>query len=235
MNDPLQLPPDVSDQPQQIKGRRPRRSAWRFAWIWVFVIAIPVMYPIVFKQRDQGMYRTEALNKVRQIGLCLFEFEAEYGQFPDKATAAKVKEATGTPLTLGDGSSNQLFRQLLAFGARGEDLFWTWTPDSDRRPDQVFTSDATALEPGECSFAYIAGLSSSSPSGTPVLMAPMIPGTTTFDRKFFKGMAIVLFLGNSAQPLPIDKSGHVVINGMDLLDPSQPFWKGKAPDIKWPE
>ncbi len=24
-------------------------------------------------------------------------------------------------------------------------------------------------------------------------------------------------------------------NGLDLLDPRQPFWYGKAPDVKWPK
>ena len=54
--------------------------------------------PVILKQR-KAADRTEALNNVRQIGLSLFEFDAEYGSFPDNNTAEDVKEATGTVLT----------------------------------------------------------------------------------------------------------------------------------------
>lgn len=74
-------------------------------------------------------------------------------------------------------------------------------------------------------------------------MTPVVPGTWKFDPKPFNGEAIILFLnssgaglpGNSATVLPIDKNGDVLLNGMNLFDPRQPFWRGKAPDIKWPE
>ena len=29
--------------------------------------------------------------------------------------------------------------------------------------------------------------------------------------------------------------GKVIINGLDLRDPRQPFWHGKTPDVKWPK
>ena len=66
-------------------------------------------------------------------------------------------------------------------------------------------------------------------------MAPLLKGKTTFDRLSFHGKAVILFLDNSAKSLPIEKDGRVLLNGMDIFDPRQPFWKGKAPDIKWPE
>ena len=34
---------------------------------------------------------------------------------------------------------------------------------------------------------------------------------------------------------PIDKNGDVILNGMNLFDPRQPFWRWKAPDLKYPE
>lgn len=224
----------MNDSPQLPEGkvRRPRRSAWRFAWIPISLIAIAAT---ILWRTYCGINRDDAMDDLRRINLSLQEFDAEYGQFPDKATAGRVKETTGTALTLGDGSSNQLFRQLFAFGIKSEDMFWMWTPDAKWRPDNVYQTDAKALQPGECSYAYIAGLSSRSPSGTPMLMTPLIRGTTTFDPRPFLGKAIVLFLNESIQLLPIDKNGHVMINGKDLFDPSQPFWHGKKPDLKWQE
>jgi hypothetical protein len=49
------------------------------------------------------------------------------------------------------------------------------------------------------------------------------------------GKAIILRTGPGSLTYPVDKSGHVKINGKDLFDPSQPFWNGKAPVVKWPE
>lgn len=237
---PPQPPPDVPAPPP---GEQAGRSRWVMKSIFqlggvsiLLLLLVAADYGIYRKSCHHGASpRAEALNNMRQIGLSLFEFDSEYGQFPDKATASDVKTSTATTLTLGDRSSNQLFRQLLAYGLKSEKPFWAKTSFSGSKPDDVFGTDATALQPGECSFAYIAGLSSSGPPDTPLVMAPMIPGRALFDPKPYDGKAIVLFLDNSAKALPIDKSGHVMIGGMDIFDPRQPFWKGKAPDIKWPE
>jgi hypothetical protein len=175
------------------------------------------------------------LNNIRQVGLCLFEFDAEFGRFPDATTIAAVKASSSTPLTLDDSSSNKLFRQLIANGLKSEKPFWCKTSTTKKKPDDVFHSDSTALRPGECGFAYIAGLSSSGAPETPLVMSPLEKGKTTFDRKPYQGRAVILFLDNSAKALPIERDGRVLINGMDIFDPRQPFWNGKAPDIKWPE
>ena len=64
----------------------------------------------------------------------------------------------------------------------------------------------------------------------------MIPGTTTLDQKSCDGKAVVLKIDNSVTSLPINSAGKIILpNGLDLLDPRQPFWHGKAPDVKWPK
>lgn len=180
------------------------------------------------------MDRPEALNNARQISLSLIEFDAEYGRFPDASTISLVKETSGTVLALDDTSSNKLFRQLLAYRLKSEKPFWAKTKESPRKPDDIFDSNLTALAPGECGFAYVAGLSSKDDPDTPLLLTPLLKGQKKFDRSPHNGKAVILFLG-SARALPIEKDGRVMLNGMDLFDPRQPFWKGKAPDIKWPE
>jgi len=175
----------------------------------------------------------DAISNLRQIGLTLFAFEEEYGRFPDATTIPAVKEFTSTTLALGDNSSNDLFRQLLATVGRSEQIFWTKTPATRKKPNDVLGEDA--LVPGECAFSYVAGLTSSGDPEAPIVMAPLIRGTWKFDREAFGGRAIVLFLDSSATHLPIDKNGDVLLNGMNLFDPRQPFWRGKAPDIKYPE
>ena len=175
------------------------------------------------------------MTNAKQINLFLDDFETEFGKFPDATTIPKVKTATGTPLTLGDHSSNALFRQLIAHGVNTEKIFWAKLPATPRKPDDIFTSDATALVPGECSFSYVAGLSSFSDPETPLIVCPLIPGTTRFDPEPFDGKAIILRVNGSAQAESIDKSGNVIVNGMPIFDPRQPYWIGKDPDIKWPE
>jgi hypothetical protein len=175
----------------------------------------------------------EAQGNLRLVGMSLFVFEEEYGRFPDATTIPAVQAATGTTLALGTSSSNDLFRQLLATVDKSEKMFWAKTPTTPKKPDNVLGADA--LVRGECAFTYIAGLTSTGDPKTPVAMTSVIPGTWKFDPKPFDGKAVVLFVDSSATALPIDKNGEVILNGMNLFDPRQPFWRGKAPDIKYPE
>ena len=231
-----QPPPDLPAPPPGIEAQRSRRIFAIILWIGsICALLLLLAYPVIFgTRRGYGNDRTEIMNNALQIRLLLSEFDSEYGCFPDASTISKVKESTGTALTLGDGSSNKLFRQLIAYGLKSEKPFWAKTKDTPKKPDNIFDSDRTALAPGECGFAYVAGLSSKDDPDTPVLLTPMLKGQTKFDRSQDKGKAVILFL-DSARVLPIEKDGRVLINGMDIFDPRQPFCKGKAPDIKWPE
>ena len=175
----------------------------------------------------------EALSNLRQIGINLFAFDEEYGRFPDATTIPAVQSTTGTTLALGTSSSNELFRQLLSTVGKSEKIFWAKTPTTPRKPNDVL--GANALVPGECAFTYIAGLTSAGDPETPIAMTSVLRGTWKFDPKPFDGKAVVLFLDSSATVLPIDKNGDVILNGMNLFDPRQPFWRGTAPDIKYPE
>jgi hypothetical protein len=66
-------------------------------------------------------------------------------------------------------------------------------------------------------------------------MTSLLPGKLLFDRTAFNGKAVILRLDNSATALQIEKNGQVLVGGMDIFDPRQPFWHGKKPDVKWPE
>ena len=116
-----------------------------------------------------------------------------------------------------------------------ENLFYAKAKGMKRRPDNVFNTDATILEHGECAFAYICGLSITADPNTPIAFGPVIPGTAAVDENSCDGKAVVLSLNNSATTCMINSAGKIIINGLDLLDPRQPFWHGKAPDVKWPK
>ena len=200
--------------------------------VMVFTIALYWVHGITRAKKTADL--SEAHSNLRSLSHSLYSFDEEYGSFPDASTAVDVKDTTGTPLTLGDSSSNQLFRQLLATVGRAESIFWAKTSRHSRKPDNIINSDATALAPGECAFSYVPGRSSYG-VGTPVVMTPLIPGTTRFDPKPFGRRAVVFFVGDDVRILPIEPDGRVLVNGRDLFDPAQPYWRGTPPDLKWPE
>ena len=232
----LRPPPHLDDPapppgPGAIRSRR--IMSWQMLGALCLFVSILILLSIPTFYIPPPAPRTVAMSNIRQIGLTLFAFDEEYGRFPDASTIPAVEAATGTTLYLGDSSSNQLFRQLLATVGTSEQIFWAKTPATRKKPDDVL--GANALAPGECAYSYVAGLTSSGDPETPVVMIPMIRGTLKFDPKPFDGKAIVLNLDSSATALTIEENGDVLLNGMNLFDPRQPFWRGKAPNIKYPE
>jgi hypothetical protein len=229
-----ELSPDEPTPQAPLPKRRVSNRAILGALFFVIAITMALLFlpPVMGDRKVADL--TEASSNLRALSFNLYSFDEEYGSFPDASTAVDVKDCTGTPLTLGDSSSNQLFRQLIATAGKSEKIYWAKTSPTARKPDDIIDSDATALAPGECSFSYVSGRSSSG-TGTPVVMTPLIPGTTRFDPKPFGRKAVVFFVGDGVQILPIDSSGRVLVNGRDLFDPAQPYWRGKTPDLKWPE
>ncbi len=176
-----------------------------------------------------------ATSNAKQIGLALSEFDARYGKFPDASTSSRVKADTRSTWTLSDATSNDLFQQLFVAGiCESEEIFYAKTPWS-QKADNIRSPEATMLAAKECAFAYIVGLSSKDDPETPVCVTPLIPGKLTFDREPFDSRAVILRADQRAIMVTINKSGHVILNGMDLFDPRQPFWHGKAPVVKWPK
>jgi type II secretory pathway pseudopilin PulG len=189
--------------------------------------------PLVIRQRKKAD-QTQALSNARSMGLALFEFEQEYGDYPNEATAAKVAENTNSPKVTGN-SSNARFRQLFQAGFSGSELQFYSKSEGSRKPDNIFT-DGFALEPGECGFAYVGNLDPKDETPRPIAMTPMVPGTDRFDPMPFGGKAVILWTDNSVRSLPIDRvSGQVMLDGKNLFDPGHPVWSGKAPLILLPE
>jgi hypothetical protein len=176
----------------------------------------------------------EARSNLIQVYWELLVFDKDYGRFPDSTTVTRLHITKGTIDHLGTTSSNDFFRQIIATGNRRETIYFAASSVTPRKPNNILGIDALAK--GECAFAYVSGLSAADDPSTPLAMAPVIPAKLCFERrKSYNNDAIILFIDGSVRSLPINRSGQVQLNGMDLFDPRQPFWKGKAPDIKWPE
>jgi hypothetical protein len=190
--------------------------------------------PVILKSKKSPK-RAETINNIKQLNLALIDFEADYGRFPDATTIADVQSETHTTLALGTSTSNDYFRQLIAAGNRSERIFWAPIPATPRKPNDVLGADA--LKKGECSFAYVTGLTTADDPATPVAMTPMIPGTYQFDSSAFGDKAIILRIDGSAksETIRFDTKEVSIQGGRTLFDTRLPHWHGKRPDLKWPE
>lgn len=164
----------------------------------IVIIAALVVFslPVVLTSRKANE-RTEALNNIRRIGQSLFEFERDYGSFPDDKTALDViKRNPDTEMKLRGDFSNDYFRQLLVNGLRSglksEKPFWCKTSLSPKKPDDVFNVPGKALEAGEVGFSYVMltqtdGQSSSGDPSRPVVIAASYQAKAdwTFDPEAF--------------------------------------------------
>lgn len=205
-------------------NRKPTRGFTLVELLVVIVIIAALAgltAPMVIRQRKKAD-QTEAVSNARQIHMALFEFDNEYGSFPDKDTLVTVKEATESPLAqTGGTTSNDYFRQLLAAGIGNEKMFYAKTADS-KKPDDIYNTQAKALDAGECGFGYLmdgaAAQSSSSNSGRPVAVTPLAKGSSEFfDPEPFDKKAVVLRIDGSASSLTINTSKRVTMGGGKTL------------------
>jgi hypothetical protein len=175
--------------------------------------------------------QTTAIMNLRQIGLALFEFETEYNAYPNRKTAADVKELHNLQADLSDATANDCFYQLIAAKiVRDARIFTLAVPDHKVSP--------AAKPPGrleKCAFSYLAGMTAAGDPSRILVVAPLVKGKKVFDRELLGGKAVILRTDNSVQTVPIDGDGRVMIDGKDLFDPTQPFWNGKVPEIRWPK
>ncbi len=230
-----QPPPDApapSPSAEELRSHRYGHGTWIVGVLSIIGLLI-LAWPTIARQRIKAI-QTRAVSNSRQLGLCLFEFESDYGKFPDPSTIAAVRAKSGTLLPLGTRTSNDYFRQLLAARIAQSELFFYADIADSRKPDGRM-DPGHAIEKGECGYSYLLGLSSKGNPSRPIAVTPMIPGTGEFDPKAFDGKAVMLKLDNSVSSLPIDKDGHARINGRKLMDPANPIWEGKPPVIAWPE
>ena len=221
-----------------------RRSLHGFTLVELLVVIVIIAAlagltaPMVIRQRKKAD-QTEAVNNARQVGLALFEFETEYGSFPDDSTGDAVAKATDTTKVSGT-SANDKFRQLIRAGiAQSEAMFYAKTAYT-RKPDGIFTTDVQALADGEVGFGILTsaddkGLSAAGNPSRPILAAPFaIAMDGTFDSDFYDGKAVVLKLDNSVTSVPIVKStGKVLISGKGLLETGADTVWGVDVNPKW--
>jgi hypothetical protein len=232
-----QPPPDAPAPPPseaEMVSRRKWKWLWEMGLVSILLLVMVGLVRVPKTRCKKNSDQIEAVNNARQIGLALFEFEAEFGKSPDSSTIPAVRAKTSTDLDLGSTTSNEFFRQLIATGITSSEHMFYSKIDGARKPDKVMIK-GEALKKGECGFTYFIGAKATDNPGRPLVVTPMIPGTDRFDPNAFKGKAVVLRRDNSVTSLTINKSGHVLIDGRNMMDPHHPIWDGHAPVIAWPE
>jgi hypothetical protein len=204
------------------------------------MLAIPISVGLVFALitpvqllAERSKQLPVVLNNARQIWSGLEEFQASFGAYPSRDTIAEVKAATKSDWNLTDITANDLLKQLLLTGSvKTEEVFYVEAQGA-KLPDDDFSTNENALSAGECGFAYITGQSSAGNGGRPILVAPLIPQTFKFDPQPFNGLAVVLRLDGNVSTHPIDSSGNVIVDGMNLLDSNNSLWAGRGPVVTW--
>jgi hypothetical protein len=208
-------------------------------WLLFAIIAggsliggVSSIYKAVSRQR-LAIAKKETVSNALQTGRALHKFESQYGSFPDEQTKFEFDKSYVHKVSVSGISSNALFRQLIAPDIASEDIFYAHIPQNVK-PDSL-VKKGHALEPGENGFSYVSGLSSKDDPLTPIVLTPLIPGTTKFDPKPFDGKAVILHIDNTVRTYDIHKDGHVYDKGINLLSTKHPVWNGKVPDIRYPE
>ncbi len=211
-------------------------------WIWnircclvlASIVALLILISSYVTTASGYALGNERVNNAYMLGIALCEFEHAYGKFPDPSTVAIVRSKTGSKLVLGNKTSNDFFRQLIATGnVKSEGIFYAGTSVT-HEPDNILTGNK-ALEKGECGFTYFLGATISGNPKRPLVAAPMISGTDRFDPKLCNGKAVILKMDRCVVSYPIDKDGHVIVDGKNLMDPQHLIWEGHAPVIAWPD
>ena len=194
--------------------------------------------PMVIRQRKKAD-QTEAVSNARQIGLALFEFETEYGSFPDDDTAKAVADNTETTASSG-ADANSKFRQLIRANiAQSETMFYS-KASYTKKPDNDMNTDAKALEAGEVGFGLMMkadgkGLSAAGNPSRPICATPFTSTLSgEFDFDMYDGKAVILKLDNSVASINIIKSsGAARLNGKALTaDGDDTVWGASNP-VTW--
>src|SRR6478736_5609103 len=144
MPDQLQ-PQPPPDAPAPLPSEHALRSRLKMQWIlWVGASAVVLCFLFIFPLLTTSTPkspRTEAMANAKQIGLALYNFDQDYGKYPDATTAAAVRLKSGSTLSLPDRTSNDLFAQLFAAGILDSERSFYAKCESSRKPDNVFHND----------------------------------------------------------------------------------------------
>jgi hypothetical protein len=222
-----------------------RHINWFKRVFWgVVIVVLTIFFLLLFLiTHSHGVRKkynvTWATSNAHMLYKDLAEFDSQYGRFPDESTVLGVNDAfPAHGHDLSGKSANSLLRQLFAAEiSENEDIFTAHLKDTIMYPD-FNTNPGYALQKHDIGFAYVPGYSTKENPPVPIVLAHIVPRSKDkfdLDRYLGFGKAVILFSDGSIHSYKIEKDGRIYDKGIDLLSPKHPVWKGKKPDIRYPE
>ncbi len=161
----------------------------------------------------------KSVTSMRLLVLALHEFAKKHGSFPNEATAKALEKTFRKSVKIDPSSADDFLNQVALVSSEPASL------------NACMTGDGADMR-WVCS--YIPGAAPTSDPKRPVALLPLIHGKPLFDAAALPGKAVIVFADSSVRSFPIESDGRVLINGLDIFDPKQPFWGNSKPNIKWP-
>ncbi len=204
----------------EIKKRRARKRRIIIAAVLgVITIVVILGYPPVSRK---NYFHAVSIQNAKHWGYALFQFESEYGAYPNEETAELLREKFPEQAHLiKTNTANDYMRQLVIAGFGEEKKFSL---------DSEYVNAAKMLDSGEFPFSYVVGLDASHESGRILLIGPLQKGKYVADedlsRERFYNRSVVLCIDMSVRDPKLDE---------EFFDWSNPYWGGQKPKIVWPE
>lgn len=178
--------------------------------ITIIAILAGIALPVYSSIQERGQ-QTSALSKAKQIGLGLKLYASDYdGQYPGDGS---IDPETSGALT--GTEANDYLRVLVPGYVPSEAIFWVSGSGfcAKTQPDEVVTA-ADRLISGENHWAYVQGLSETSPPRWPLLvdsLSDVTAGTYSKDQKDAAGKNNPggLWKGKKAIVIRADQSGSL--------------------------
>ena len=222
-----------------------RRRGFTLVELLVVIVIIASLAalsaPMIMNKVKQAA-KAEAISNSKQIGLAMFQFETDYGTYPDAETQKTLNiEFPDADVKGSTTGSNGHFRQLMQAGiAPSEEMFYAKAGGTKKPDGNIKAENAMAAK--EVGFGYITnkgvGMSTSGNPSRVIVATPLTAaGGFEFDGGPFDGVAVLLKIDQSASALKISKDpktglGPVKVGGLNL-DKAE-FWGTVSPQMEAP-
>jgi len=172
--------------------------------------------PVLLGKKKEGDKAQATLN-AKQIGMAMFSFDGDYGEFPSDKTEATITTDNSSAIFSSATGSNKYLSQLFAGGYIDQEKpFFAKGPICRKEGDNNITDASNRLKAAENGFGYVMksateSLNSSMVSNLPLLVAPNAAGTDgkKFDLDTYNKKAIVLSIDMSVSAQTIKTDGSI--------------------------
>ncbi len=229
---------------QHPPGKADSRSCWSKLLPFVILAVLLGCFvlaalPVIFSCKGCGHGSARTVRNAKQVGYALFNFESDYGHYPNDETAKELLEKYDVDFLSSTGGSNFYFSQLIAGGYMDQEGPFH-VNGVNVEPDNNQSDPEELLKSGEVGFAYVMWESRAGiPERGPLVIAYLEPGELRLPpKKWLSNKSrrmVVLNDDMSVMVYRASRDGTVEYNGKDYFDWSQSHWGGQKPKIVWPE